>query len=356
VSDAINKHLSDCPEAWRDITVHQLLTHTSGLPEFSDLPGFDEKSRAFADEREFVARLANAPMQFAPGQEHEYANSNYVLLGYIIEAVSGSSYREFLQQRICKPLNLANTGCDQGAEIIDRRAFGYTWKKQIVPAEYWDMRNNFASGDAYSTAEDLFHFVEGLTGGKLLTKASLDAMLNAHASGYGYGWYIANLNNRRMIRHGGGMSGVSTDLRYLPDDRICVVVLSNIDVTKASRISDELLKLSLGETLDATTLASPIDVVQKLEASPGDATIAKSCVGTYVLPMGELVVTAEGSKLFVKGLGDPERAELLRESGMTFFIRGPAALQLKFAKNAQGQVDRVHATVRGREFLGKKTK
>ena len=150
------------------------------------------------------------------------------------------------------------------------------------------------------------------------------------------------------------MNGVSADLRYLPDDHICVVVLSNIDVTKTSWMAEEFLRLALGERVDATTLRSPIDVVQKLEESPGDAKVAKECVGTYELPMGELVVTSEGDKLFVKGLGDPNKAELMRESGMTFFIRGPAGLQLKFAKDSQGRVDRVHVTVRGQELLGRK--
>jgi CubicO group peptidase (beta-lactamase class C family) len=354
VDDPINKHLRNCPDAWKDITIHHLLTHTSGLLDISDLPGFDERRRAYVGVEDFLKQLGSAPTQFLPGKEHKYNNTNYILLGYIIEAVSGTSYEDFLRQRIFEPLKMANSGCDYGTTIIRNRAAGYSWNKTIVPADYVDRQNVYASGCLYSTAEDLLRFVEALTRGKLLKKRTLDRTLKAYQSDYGYGWHIAKWKDRRVMLHSGGMNGARADVRYLPDDHVCVVVLSNLDVTKASQVAEVLTRFALNEKYVASFLDSPINTTEKVNEVPGDARVAEECVGTYLLPMGELVITREEDKLFVKTPSDPEKAELLRESDTTFFIRGPAGVQMTFIKNRDGQVAEVKLTVRGREFLGKR--
>jgi CubicO group peptidase (beta-lactamase class C family) len=354
VHDPIHKYLPDCPEAWKAITIHHLLTHTSGLPEYFDLPGYDEKKRAYAGAKDFIEKLGSAPIKFAPGKEHKYANSNYILLGFIIEAASGKTYGEFLRQRIFEPAGMANTGCDDGTTIIRNRAAGYSWEKDIVPAEYFDARNSYASGNVYSTAGDLLRFVEALAGGRLVNTSTLDAMLTPQKSEYGYGWFITNWNGRHVVMHGGGMNGVKSDVKYLPDERVCVVVLSNIDVTKVSQIGEVLMRVALGESYEAAAIASPIDTVANLEEVRGDASVAEACVGVYTLPMGEFVVSREGEKLFLKTPEDPYKAQLQRESDMRFFIRGPAGVQVTFIKNDEGRVDEVKLTVRGREFVGKR--
>ena len=153
---------------------------------------------------------------------------------------------------------------------------------------------------------------------------------------------------------GGSLNGFKSDLRFLPDDDVCVVVLSNIDVTRAAQIAEVLTRLALGDNYDQAAVESPLDPVGKLQEVAGDAGIAEACVGVYVLPMGEFIVTRDGDTLFLKTPEDPEKAQLQRESDMTFFIRGPAGVQVKFIKNHQGQVDEVKLTVRGREFVGKR--
>jgi D-alanyl-D-alanine carboxypeptidase len=356
VEDPIAKYLPKSPDGWKAITIRELLTHTSGLSEYFDLAGYDEKKRAYTGGRDFIEKLEKLPLQSAPGKEYRYTNSNYILLGYIIEAASGKPYETFLRERIFGPLHMDNSGCDYGTAVIRNRAVGYSWNKEIVPPEFFEMQNPFASGCVYSTAEDLFQFVRALARSKLVKKSTLETMLMAGESNYGYGWSVANWNGRRVIMHGGSLNGFKSDLRYLPDDDVCVVVLSNIDVTRAAQIAEVLTRLALGDNYDQAAVDSPLDPVGKLQEVAGDAGIAEACVGVYLLPMGEFIVTREGSKLFLKTPDDPNKAQLQRESDTTFFIRGPAGLQMTFLKNSDGHVDKVKLSVRGREFLGKKTK
>lgn len=354
VEDPIDKYLSNCPDAWKAITIRQLLTHTSGLPDYFDLAGYDEKKLAYTGGEDFIDKLGDLPLQSSPGKDYRYTNSNYVLLGYIIDAASGEPYETFLRERILGPLHMDNSGCDYGTAVIRNRAIGYSWNKEIVPAAFFEMQNPFASGCVYSTAEDLSRFVRALVGGKLVKKSTLETMLMAGKADYAYGWYVANWNGRRVIMHGGSLSGFKSDLRYLPDDDVCVVVLSNIDLTRAAQIAEVLTRLALGDNYDQAAVDSPLDTVGKLREVAGDAGIAEACAGVYLLPMGEFIVTREGSKLFLKTPEDPDKAELQRESDMTFFIRGPAGVQLSFLKNSEGRVDAVKLTVRGREFNGKR--
>jgi CubicO group peptidase (beta-lactamase class C family) len=352
MEDPIAEYLPKCPDAWKAITIRQLLTHTSGLPEYFAFTGYDEKERAYRGGGDFIEKLGRLPLQSTPGKEHRYTNSNYILLGYIIETASGKPYETFLRERIFGPLQMESSGCDFGTAVIRNRAIGYSWNKEIVPAGFFEMQNPFASGCVYSTAEDLFQFVQALAGGKLVKKSTLETMLTAGEPDYGYGWSVANWNGRRIIMHGGSLNGFKSDLRYLPDDDVCVVVLSNIDVTRAAQIAEVLTRLALGDNYDQVAVDSPLDPVGKLQEVAGDAGVAEACVGVYVLPMGEFIVTREGSKLFLKTPEDPNKSELQRESDMTFFIRGPAGVQLTFIKNNDGEVNEVKLSVRGREFQG----
>ena len=115
-------------------------------------------------------------------------------------------------------------------------------------------------------------------------------MLAAGESDYGYGWSVANWNGRRVIMHGGSLNGFKSDLRYLPDDDVCVVVLANNDATRAAQIAEMLTRLALGENYDQAAVDSPLDPVGKLQEVAGDERIAEACVGVYVLPMGEIIV------------------------------------------------------------------
>jgi hypothetical protein len=179
-------------------------------------------------------------------------------------------------------------------------------------------------------------------------------MITRQAEDYGYGWYIGEWQGRVIIQHGGGMNGVSTYLVYLPNELICIVVLSNLDATKCPLVSQSLTQIALGDDVSALIMDSPINPTSRLVESPS-AGDQRAYVGTYSLPMGDLVVTLDGEKLMAKFASEPEKCELLRESEGSYFIRGPAGVQLAFERDPGGEVKQVKVTVRGRDVIGKKS-
>jgi len=200
----------------------------------------------------------------------------------------------------------------------------------------------------------LFRFVTGLNSGKLLKPDTWQEMTTKHAEDYGYGWSIGDFRGRKIVQHAGGINGFKSYLVYLPDDRIFVVVLSNADVTKGWLLSQSLAQILTGEDFKTLLRDSPIDATATLVETPslGDQ---KPYVGTYALPMGNLTIALEGTKLMAEFANEPKPCELLRESEGSYFIRGPAGVQLIFESNLAGEVTQVKVTVRGREVIGKKS-
>jgi CubicO group peptidase (beta-lactamase class C family) len=229
-SDSICKYVSDCPGAWEPVTIHHLLTHTSGIPSYTGLPDFRKLAVYPATPTELIARFRDKQLEFAPGKEFSYNNSGYVLLGHVVEKVSGNSYAEFLRENVFRPLGMNDTGYDENDAVIENRADGYTpTPRGIRRAPYIDMTVPFAAGGLYSTAEDMYLWAKALAAGKLLSKESLDAMHTPFKNGYGYGVFIGEQYGLRNITHGGGIEGASTLLSRFPNEDAVVIVLSNID-------------------------------------------------------------------------------------------------------------------------------
>jgi CubicO group peptidase (beta-lactamase class C family) len=229
-SDPVCKYISDCPKVWEAVTIHHLLTHTSGIPSYTGLPDFRKLSVYPATPTELIARFRDRPLEFTPGKEFSYNNSGYVLLGHVVEKVSGKSYAEFLRENIFRPLGMSDTGYDENDAVIENRADGYTpTPRGIRRAPYIDMTVPFAAGGLYSTAEDMYLWAKALADGRLLSKESLDAMHTPFKNGYGYGVFIGEQYGLKNITHGGGIEGASTLLSRFPDEGAVVIVLSNID-------------------------------------------------------------------------------------------------------------------------------
>ena len=233
VSDPICKFLTNCPAAWEPITVHHLLTHTSGIPSYTDVKSpeeFRQLSLMTVTPAGFVETFKSKPLEFAVGQRFKYDNSGYFLLGYLIELISGQSYEAFLQQNIFGPLKMTSSGYDTHDRILRNRATGYSNRNGVrINSDYLDMTVPYAAGSLYSTVDDLLTWTEALFSGKLLTAKSLEAMLTANLGGYAYGVGVSRMHNRRVISHGGGINGFNTELTRFPEDRVTIVVLRNAD-------------------------------------------------------------------------------------------------------------------------------
>jgi CubicO group peptidase (beta-lactamase class C family) len=247
VDDRVKKYMPDAPAAWDKITIFNLLTHTSGIPDFTGFADYDSLERLATTPEKLVTRFRDKPLDFQPGENWKYSNSGYVLLGYLIEKISGKTYAQFLQENIFTPLGMADSGYDSNSSVIQNRASGYTpASTELVNAHFVDMTIPFSAGGLYSTTEDLLRWERGLFGGKLLSPVSFKEMLTPFKNEYAFGLFVAIMNGHQVIDHGGRIPGFDTALIYYPEDKLTVIVLGNTDVDAAPKIALDLGTLALG--------------------------------------------------------------------------------------------------------------
>lgn len=253
VRDPICKFVTGCPKAWEPITVHHLLTHTSGIPSYTDVKSLEEYrqlSLMTVTPAGFVETFKSEPLEFAAGERFKYDNSGYFLLGYLIETISGQSYETFLKENIFGPLEMVNSGYDTHDRILKNRATGYSNRNGArINSDYLDMTVPYAAGSLYSTVEDLFTWTEALFSDKLLTAKSREAMLTIELGNYAYGVAVSRMHNRRVVSHAGGINGFNTELARFPEDRVTIVVLRNADygMPATARIAQSLAAIVFGE-------------------------------------------------------------------------------------------------------------
>lgn len=236
LDDLLCMHLPDCPAAWQEISIRQLLNHTSGIPDYSQLPRAVETSIYPHTVETLIDSFRGEALEFFPGETYQYSNSNYILLGAVIEQISGIRYGKFLESAILNPLKVEDSGMDNAPEILKDRAAGYQiLGRALVNAPYLDMSNAYATGGMYSTIDDLFTFDQALYGDLLLDQEYQEIMYTpqfaADGSGgsYGLGWQLSENEDHRWVGHSGSINGFRVFLgRYL-DDRVTIILLSNIE-------------------------------------------------------------------------------------------------------------------------------
>lgn len=250
VTDRVCRHLPACPEAWETITVEQLLTHTAGLYDYVEISGGDPRRYATAYGREptperLVRTFAARPLDFPPGARHDYSSSGYVLLGYLIERVSGSTYGDFLAEHILGPLGMTGTAYDPAVRAAPGDARGYrTWTAPSVRAPD---AVSFAGGGVYSTATDLSRWNQFLLTGSpaLVEQNTLAQLIRPRVAAdqgtqYGYGLYTLGTGDTTVHFHGGGLPGFATYNEIRPAAGLSIVVLSNLDTAEAVEIGRNL--------------------------------------------------------------------------------------------------------------------
>jgi CubicO group peptidase (beta-lactamase class C family) len=240
VSDSICKYLRDCPSPWSPVTLHQLLSHSSGIYSFTESSDNDRYDPLPMPVLDTVARFKDKPLDFQPGQAFHYSDSGYLLLGYVVEQASGEKYEAFLDENIYKPLHMQDSGYDHQEPILKHRAQGYVLKNgSVVNSAFMAMDTPFGGGSQYSTVRDLLLWDQALYADRLLSAKSLQAMFTPNPQqvppewllgkkgGYGYGWMIEELFGRKLYVHGGLINGFSSIIMRYPEDKTLVVVLCN---------------------------------------------------------------------------------------------------------------------------------
>jgi CubicO group peptidase (beta-lactamase class C family) len=334
VQDPICKYLDNCPSAWSEITIHHLLSHTGGVPNFTSFPDYVSKMMMPVTAQEMIARFKDKPLDFKPGEKWSYSNSGYFLLGFIIEKVSGESYESFVKRNIFDPLKMTNSGYDHFDSILKNRATGYSLGRgKMINSAYIDMTQPYSAGSLYSTVEDLFTWNEALSSDKILTAKSREMMMAPVKNDYAYGLGVQTKSGRRVVAHGGGINGFSTYLARFPDEKVTIVVLRNSDygAPGPGQISIDLAAIMFGEKYEVPASRTEVKV---------DPKILDAYVGQYQLgPNFIVAITKEGDRLMLQATGQP-KFDLFPESESKYFLKVVDA-QLTFEKDETGKVTRL---------------
>jgi len=349
VNDPVSKYLPDAPKAWEKITLANLLGHTSGIPNFTNDKDFGTWSASAHTPAEEIAFFRDKPLDFEPGAKFDYSNSNYEVLGVVIEKVSGKPYGELLRERIFEPLGMKDTGLDSDELILPKRAQGYAPSPHgLIVARSESLTVPWAAGSMYSTTGDLLKWERGLFGGKLLSQASLTAMLTPGKGRYGFGVGIDEREGARVIGHGGGIEGFNTQLTYFPDKQLTVVVLANVNGAIPTTMAGQLLDVALGKKI--------ILAAERKEAPISKAALAKF-VGTYVLaPEFSLTFAVDDDGLIAQGTGQSAVALVYQglQDGHPRFFNEKVNAEIEFVPDSSGGFPSLVLHQGGHDVPGKK--
>lgn len=245
LDDKLTKFIPESPAAWKDVTIRQLLTHTSGIPDYGGEEETMSKGvvnfRKDYTEEELVQAFAKMPMEFAPGEKWSYSNTGYVLLGIVIHRVTGQFYGDFLQQRIFQPLEMKSTRIISEADIVPHRSSGYRLVNGELKNQEWvsPTLNTTADGALYTNVLDLARWDAALYTTKLLKESSFDTMWtpvklkDGKTYPYGFGWSLEPKNGHRAVSHDGAWQGFTMSISRYVNDRLTVIVMTNLDSLNA---------------------------------------------------------------------------------------------------------------------------
>jgi CubicO group peptidase (beta-lactamase class C family) len=327
IEDPVRKYLPDAPKSWAKITLIELLEHNSGIPEIQSDPRFRSWAMSPHTHAEELALFKDRPLNFEPGSKHEYSNSNYLVLGAVIEKVTDEDYATLLRNRIFKPLGMNDSGVDKDGLVLEKRAQGYMNDNgRLVPMPSESMSVPWSAGSLYSTANDLLRWEHGLFGGKVLSQSSFKAMTT---SGKGLGVAVATEDGMKVVDHNGAIEGFVAHLAYVPELRIAVIVLSNVFGGAPPAMGNQLVEAMLGKTVVLARERKAIPI------SNGD--LAKF-VGTYQMSSGTTFnFTIKGNSLELNAGG--ERMSLLYQgikAGHPIFYVAMTNGEIEFVADPSG--------------------
>lgn len=344
VDDPICQYLDDCPAAWAPITIHHLLTHSSGVgePPYLESPLQYGSSYSFADA---IATFRDLPLAFKPGTRFRYSNEGYTLLGAIVERVSGQPYMAFLQERVLDPAGMANTGNTRSYAIVERLATGYMRYGTNTADSYHIMRcctaevalgtlvaaeptfvTSPAEGGLYSTVGDLYRWDRALASGRIVKPETLARMRTGSQNDYGYGWFVRPIHDLPAAAHDGGLNGYSSTMIHLPTVDTFVVVLANLGQIATDQYARDLVAIALGQPYDMPVVPRTINVAPAA---------LEGYVGTYEAQGLRLQITQADGRLFI-ALEGGAPAPLQAATPRLFFIDG-LDWALTFITDASGR-------------------
>jgi CubicO group peptidase (beta-lactamase class C family) len=358
VNDTLSKFIPDFPRG-NEVTIHHLLTHTSGIHSFTNRPDFMESAASSITSQKMIDLIKTDTFDFNPGDDFEYNNSGFFILGYIIEKITGKPYGEYLKETLFDPLGMKNTGVHASTLILENEATGYAINNsRFEKALDWDMSRAGGAGSLYSTVEDLYLWNEAVFNGKVLKEESLKAAFTSVTLNngtkpvemdYGYGWTFWNDRGVRFIGHGGGLNGFLSQLSRQPEEKLTVVVLSNCTPAQEGKTPDQIAR-SIAEYALWQKMSQQISYITDTTFIKADL---KNYEGRYDYGSAMvLTVTAEADKLFAQMTGQA-RFEIFPMGKDEFYWKVVEA-RIKFLRNDAGEIDGAIHYQGGREINVKK--
>jgi CubicO group peptidase (beta-lactamase class C family) len=335
VNDTLDKYLPDAPHA-SEVTLSQLLSHSSGIPDPPELAegssGSDLRQAHTADE--MISQVVGQPLEFTPGSQYKYCNVCYMILGRVIEDVSGQSYADYLAQHIFQPAGMIATGIDEAGPIVPHRASGYTWNGDTYSnSEFVDLSNVGAAGVLYSTVGDMHKWDRALYSDKLLSAAAREAFFTPRVgrgdgSSYAYGWAIKETPEHTLAVHSGEINGFVTFVIRDPATQLYIIVLSNVEDVVALDVAQGLAAIAYGEPYDMPGQPAAVEL---------DPAVLEKYAGSYqVKPDLVVSITVEAGQLFAEVPNQP-KFELFPTSETDFYAK-IADIKLYFEADADGTV------------------
>lgn len=313
--DPISKFIPDYPRG-KEITIEHLLTHSSGIYEAlrnKEYFRLLHTGETITKSKE-LSFFKNEPLDFEPGTQFSYTNSGYILLGVIIEKVTGLSYEDAVRKIILNPLKMTHTGFDYLALKSPYKTVPYSYisKTKQDKTEIWNPTLTGPAGQIYSTAEDLYKYYKGLRDYTIVSKDSFKKATTPYLSGYAYGWFVDDLYGKKLINHGGNIEGSTSYFAMLPDEDLCIILLNNITSKKLEKA---------GNTILAAILGQPYTLPQPKKEIVLSTDLVKKYVGNYALSDDHIVhILNENGQLFIQNDND-SKVRMLAEKEDVFFLQ-----------------------------------
>ncbi|AZA92924.1 Penicillin-binding protein E [Chryseobacterium nakagawai] len=346
ILDKISMYFPDYPNGDK-IRIEHLLTHSSGIFNYTDDREFmQSKAMKPITQTDMINTFKNKPLKFVPGSDFEYSNSNYILLGYIIEMITNKPYEKAVDQMIFNPLKMRSSGFDFNKLQKATKAKGYIVyaKENSKESDEFDATVSYAAGGMYTTTSDLNKWLTELSFGKVISKESYKKMIMPYKNKYGYGNYINNFEGKTLVAHGGLTFGYTSYVGRIIEDDLNIIILNNIPNYTINDIANDILAILYNK---------PYKLPEILKEVTVNSEILKSYIGTYqIAPQVVVSITIENEQLFGQATGQA-KILLTAKNEESFFIKGANVL-IDFKKDTSGKITGLILTDGGKAIPAQK--
>jgi CubicO group peptidase (beta-lactamase class C family) len=346
-SDLLTRHLPDYPE--HGITIAQLLNHTAGVPSYTNFPTFLNEVAQTKTPEAIMASFKDLPLDFDPGTDFSYSNSGYIVLGILIEKLSGQDYGSFIEENIFKKIGMNSTYYGRDSDDYANMATGYSLGADgFEPAMKYSMTFPYAAGSIISTVGDQFMWIKAIRDNKLISakskqKAWANTRLpNGELTNYGFGWMMNDVNGSASIEHGGGIFGFVSSGIYVPEEDVFVSILTNRDGVSPDEIAVRIAGMAVGR---------PYADPPKIDLP---SAVLKEYVAIYEFKDGSTrTITEENGQLYSQRTGSTKLPIYPYAENKFFFADN--FTRLEFKRNNMNRIGSVATYYRIDEAVAKRT-